>query len=183
MDLKQGKPRPALLGYLIELNLLRKPGADQSWLRFPLDPLADYLAALRQLERLEADSAGDGAMWQGFLVELEQRSVEERERMRGFLLALRDCCTEQSKSRALAMPAEAPDRLGRLGFLDPEEERHRLALQRARKWMWELGVPVASGTARCDRQAGGDGGGRCRARRAAGCAHGGERTAGAGDAG
>lgn len=64
--------------------------------------------------------------------------------MRGFLLALRDCCSEQSKSRALSMPADAPDRLGRLAFLDPEEERYRLALQRARKWMWELGVPVAS---------------------------------------
>ena len=65
--------------------------------------------------------------------------------MRGFLLALRDCCIEQAaRSRALAMPADVPDRLGRLGFLDPEEERYRLALQRARKWMWELGVPVAS---------------------------------------
>lgn len=144
MDLKQGDQRKALLSYLIDLNLLRTPGADQSWLRFPLDPLADYLAALRQLERLEADSAGDGALWQGFLAELEQRTVEERERMRGFLLALRDCCSEQSKGRALAMPADAPDRLGRLGFLDPQEERYRLALQRARKWMWELGVPVDS---------------------------------------
>ena len=144
MALERAEQRQALLGYLIELNLLRSPGADQSWLRFPLDPLADYLAALRQLERLEADSAGDGTMWPGFLADLEARSVEERERMRGFLLALRDCCSEQGKSRALAMPADVPDRLGRLGFPDPEEERYRLALQRARKWMWELGVPVAS---------------------------------------
>jgi formylglycine-generating enzyme required for sulfatase activity len=144
MALEQADQRGALLGYLIDLNLLRTPGADRSWLRFPLDPLADYLAALRQLERLEVDAAGDGTVWQGFLAELELRTVEERERMRGFLLALRDCCSEQGKSRALAMPADAPDRLGRLGFLDPEEERYRLALQRARKWMWELGVPVAS---------------------------------------
>lgn len=144
MDLKEGEQRQALLGYLIDLNLLRTPGADQNWLRFPLDPLADYLAALRQLERLEVNSAGDGAAWQGFLAELEQRSDQERERLRGFLLALRDCCGEQSKGRALAMPSDAPDRLGRLGFLDPEEERYRLALQRARKWVWELGVPVAS---------------------------------------
>jgi hypothetical protein len=42
------------------------------------------------------------------------------------------------------MPQEVPDRLAALGFLDPEGERYRLALQRARKWMWELGVPVAS---------------------------------------
>ena len=36
------------------------------------------------------------------------------------------------------------DLLAALGFLDAEGERYRLALQRARKWMWELGVPVAS---------------------------------------
>jgi formylglycine-generating enzyme required for sulfatase activity len=42
------------------------------------------------------------------------------------------------------MPVEGPDRLAALGFLDAEGERYRLALQRARKWMWELGVPVAS---------------------------------------
>ncbi|MDM7937817.1 MAG: DUF4062 domain-containing protein [Cyanobium sp. CZS 48M] len=72
MDLEGRNQRQALLGYLIDLNLLRTPGADESWLRFPLDPLADYLAALRQLERLEADSAGDGALWQEFLAELEQ---------------------------------------------------------------------------------------------------------------
>jgi formylglycine-generating enzyme required for sulfatase activity len=66
--------------------------------------------------------------------------------MRGFLLALRDCCLEQAGKgdRVLAMPAVAPDRLGRMGDLDPEQERERLAGQRARKWMWELGVPVAS---------------------------------------
>jgi hypothetical protein len=64
--------------------------------------------------------------------------------MRGFLLALRDGAMEAQGKRALAMPPEVPDRLAALGFLDPEGERYRLALQRARKWMWELGVPVAS---------------------------------------
>ena len=144
MSLEHADQRKALLGYLIEINLLRHPGADADELRFPLDPLADYLAGLRQLERLEADAASNRGVWEAFLADLEARSVEERELMRGFLLALRDCCSERSKGRALAMPADAPDRLGRLGFLDPEEERYRLALQRARKWMWELGVPVAS---------------------------------------
>lgn len=144
MGLAETEQRRALLGYLLDLRLLHHPGADTNELRFPLDPLADYLAALRQLERLEADSAADGTVWDVFLAELEQRTVEERELMRGFLLALRDCGQERRKGRALAMPADAPDRLGRLGFLDPEEERYRLALQRARKWMWELGVPVAS---------------------------------------
>jgi formylglycine-generating enzyme required for sulfatase activity len=145
----------ALLGYLIELRLLLQPGAAVGRLRFPLDPLADHLAAAEQFERLEeqalepatlepAAPEQGAAVWEAFLVALEQRPAAERERMRGFLLALRDGAMEAQGRRALAMPAEVPDRLAALGFLDPEGERYRLALQRARKWMWELGVPVAS---------------------------------------
>jgi formylglycine-generating enzyme required for sulfatase activity len=140
----------ALLGYLIELRLLLQPGAAVGRLRFPLDPLADHLAAAEQFERLEeqalepATPDQGAAVWGAFLAALELRPEAERERMRGFLLALRDGAMEAQGKRALAMPAEVPDRLAELGFLDPEGERYRLALQRARKWMWELGVPVAS---------------------------------------
>ena len=141
----------ALLSYLIELRLLLQPGAALDRLRFPLDPLADHLAAAEQFERLEAlalESAepeqGAAAGWEAFLAVLEPRPAAERERMRGFLLALRDGAMEAQGRRALAMPPNVPDRLAALGFLDPEGERYRLALQRARKWMWELGVPVAS---------------------------------------
>ena len=140
----------ALLGYLIELRLLLQPGAAVGRLRFPLDPLADHLAAAEQFERLEeqalepATPDQGAAVWEAFLAALELRPEAERERMRGFLLALRDGAMEAQGRRALAMPAEVPDRLAALGFLDPEGERYRLALQRARKWMWELGVPVAS---------------------------------------
>jgi formylglycine-generating enzyme required for sulfatase activity len=140
----------ALLGYLIELRLLLQPGAALDRLRFPLDPLADHLAAAEQFERLEAQALEPAepeqgvAGWEAFLAALEPRPAAERERMRGFLLALRDGAMEAQGKRALAMPPEVPDRLAALGFLDPEGERYRLALQRARKWMWELGVPVAS---------------------------------------
>ena len=135
----------ALLGYLIELRLLLQPGAAVGRLRFPLDPLADHLAAAEQFERLEEQALSEAsAVWEAFLAALEPRPAAERERMRGFLLALRDGAMEAQGKRALAMPAEVPDRLAELGFLDPEGERYRLALQRARKWMWELGVPVAS---------------------------------------
>jgi formylglycine-generating enzyme required for sulfatase activity len=140
----------ALLGYLIELRLLLQPGAAVGRLRFPLDPLADHLAAAEQFERLEeqalepAAAVQGAAVWEAFLAALELRPDAERERMRGYLLALRDGAMEAQGRRALAMPQEVPDRLAVLGFLDPEGERYRLALQRARKWMWELGVPVAS---------------------------------------
>ncbi len=140
----------ALLGYLIELRLLLQPGAALDRLRFPLDPLADHLAAAEQFERLEAQALEPAepeqaaAVWEAFLAALEPRPAAEREWMRGFLLALRDGAMEAQGKRALAMPPEVPDRLAKLGFLDPEGERYQLALQRARKWMWELGVPVAS---------------------------------------
>jgi formylglycine-generating enzyme required for sulfatase activity len=140
----------ALLMYLIELRLLLQPGAAVGRLRFPLDPLADHLAAAEQFERLEeqalepAAAVQGAAVWEAFLAALELRPDAERERMRGYLLALRDGAMEAQGRRALAMPQEVPDRLAVLGFLDPEGERYRLALQRARKWMWELGVPVAS---------------------------------------
>jgi len=135
----------ALLGYLIELRLLLQPGAAVGRLRFPLDPLADHLAAAEQFERLEEQALSEGSgVWEAFLAALEPRPEAERERMRGFLLALRDGAMAAQGRRALAMPQEVPDRLAARGFLDPEGERYRLALQRARKWMWELGVPVAS---------------------------------------
>jgi len=145
----------ALLGYLIELRLLLQPGAAVGRLRFPLDPLADHLAAAEQFERLEeqalepailepAAAVQGAAVWEQFLAALVPRPEAERERMRGFLLALRDGAMAAQGRRALAMPAEVPDKLAALGFLDPEGERYRLALQQARKWMWELGVPVAS---------------------------------------
>ena len=43
----------AVLGYLMELRLLLRPGVAVGRLRFPLDPLADHLAAAEQFEQLE----------------------------------------------------------------------------------------------------------------------------------
>jgi formylglycine-generating enzyme required for sulfatase activity len=135
----------AVLGYLIELRLLLQPGAAVGRLRFPLDPLADHLAAAEQFERLEEQALAvpeqSPAVWEAFLAALEPRPEAERKRMRGFLLALRDGAMEAQGKRALAMPAEVPDRLAALGFLDAEGERYRLAYQRALKWVWELAEP------------------------------------------
>jgi hypothetical protein len=55
----------ALLGYLIELRLLLQPGAAVGRLRFPLDPLADHLAAAEQFERLEEQALEPAAAVQG----------------------------------------------------------------------------------------------------------------------
>jgi formylglycine-generating enzyme required for sulfatase activity len=140
-----GEAAEGVLGYLGERRLLVHPGEDSSELRFPLDPLADYLAALAQLEVLETTSwsTGQKAAWEAFLAGLEQRlkQAADLSRSRGFFLALRDAALER---RGRGVPEEVPDRLAELGGLNPEQERERLAEQRARKWMWELLVPIAS---------------------------------------
>jgi formylglycine-generating enzyme required for sulfatase activity len=135
------RQRQALIDYLVEQRLLHHPGADLDELCFPLDPLSDYLAALRQRERLEG-----GEPWQPFLADLESRDHGEREGMRGFVLALRDACQDRLRRADgnTLLPRDLPDRLGRLADLDPEEERIRLEEQRAHKWLWELSVPVES---------------------------------------
>ena len=140
-----GAAAEGVLGYLGDRRLLAHPGEDSSELRFPLDPLADYLAALAQLEVLETKgwSTGPQAAWEAFMAGLEQRlkQAADLSRSRGFFLALRDAALER---RGRGVPEEVPDRLAELGGLNPERERERLAEQRARKWMWELLVPIAS---------------------------------------
>lgn len=65
-------------------------------LRFPLDSLADYLAAAEQFEPLEAQALEPAAPLQGaevleeYLAALEPRQSAEGELLRGLLLALRD---------------------------------------------------------------------------------------------
>ena len=142
--LEEPRGREALLAYLLRLRLLHHPGQDQSELRLALDPLADYLAALRQLESLEQGDSGS-CPWDDFLGQLEARPAEELALMRGFLLALRDGCQERMERPrgAAVIPPEVPDRLGRLAGLDPLEERRRQQAQRARKLIYELAVPEA----------------------------------------
>ncbi|MFN6353618.1 MAG: DUF4062 domain-containing protein, partial [Cyanobacteriota bacterium] len=74
----------AVLGYLMDLKLLVRPGAAVGRLRFPLDPLADHLAAAEQFERLEEQALVEGAaVWEEFVASLVPRPPAERERMRG----------------------------------------------------------------------------------------------------
>ena len=98
-------------------------------LRFPLDSLADHLAAAEQFERLEAQAQEPAAPLQGSevleenLAALEPRQSAEGERLRGLLLALRDGALEAQGMRLLAIPPKLPECLVALGFLDPEGDR------------------------------------------------------------
>ena len=133
------------LHYLVSMRLLLQDEISSERLRFPFDLLSDHLASAEQLEQLEQLAAEQGQeVWINFVDGFERRPLEDREQMRGFLLAFRDWVIEAQEFRGLAIPCEIPDRLAVLGFLDPVLERYRLALQRARKWMWEMAVQVPS---------------------------------------
>jgi hypothetical protein len=82
-----GSPRN-LIAYLeARLKLLQRVGADSRSVRFSLDPLAEYLAALHIVTTNKADVA----KWQRFL-----RNVTSKRKLGltidGFLAALHECC-------------------------------------------------------------------------------------------
>ncbi|MFN9570728.1 MAG: SUMF1/EgtB/PvdO family nonheme iron enzyme [Cyanobacteriota bacterium] len=130
-----------MLSYLLDINLLIHPDADLSELRFPLDPLADYLAALKFVEITEVTARDQSltSSWESLLVSLEDRKREgdDLDQARGFFLALRDVILERRRG----LIDGVADRLAILGNLDPHLERQRLAEKRVRKWAWELVIP------------------------------------------
>ena len=79
-----GDDAEARLDYLQKrLLLVEVTGVREDRVRFKLDPLAEYLAAMNLIERLEAQPT----KWRRFLKDLTPKLEGARE----FLLALRDC--------------------------------------------------------------------------------------------
>jgi hypothetical protein len=77
-----------LLGRLVSCGVLEKrtPGG-YAVLRFSLDPVAEYLAAIRQLLKMRQDTL---EQWQTYLASLERIAGYPRE-MDGYLIALSTC--------------------------------------------------------------------------------------------
>src|SRR5262249_45163935 len=110
------------LGYLINrLRVIQVSGSAEDRVRFVLDPLAEYLAGMEVAEK----NRGDKTKWGRFLENADKKPGAP-EAIRGFLLALRDCC--------LALPNGVPDfvtdELGKRGGLDPETFRQLQLKQR-----------------------------------------------------
>ena len=81
-------PLRNLITYLQgSLRVVQTVGAGQDRIRFTLDPLAEYLAALHKMEGLAHDEDG----WRELIARADD-SPGESEAIRGFLLALHDCC-------------------------------------------------------------------------------------------
>ena len=93
-----------------QLQLLRPIGygeiQDRNQIRFTLEPLAEYLAALYLLK----ENKDDHEKWQEFLVTAEEKLGHEE--IQGFLLAVRDWCLV--KGSEVNVPSFVVDEIGKL---------------------------------------------------------------------
>ena len=94
------------------LRLLQTVPPAEDQIRFALDPLAESLAALHLVETFGKKEAP----WRKFLVQAESMPGGP-EAIRGFLLAVRDCCL--AKGRPIKVPAFVTEKLDALTGLAP----------------------------------------------------------------
>jgi HEAT repeat protein len=103
-----------LIRYLeVHLKILQTVGPAQDCIRFALDPLAEYLAGLHLVDRYGAKED----RWREFLAEADGMP-NAPEGIKGFLLAIRDCCL--AKTDEAKLPEFLPDELAKRAGLDPE---------------------------------------------------------------
>ncbi len=115
------------------LYLVRKKKPDLQTLRFTLDPLAEYLAGLHLVQQHGKDEDA----WREILAQAEDKPGFPAE-IKGFLLALRDCC--EVKKRA-GVPEFVIEELGKKAGLDPEAVRQFQRQRRVRMLIQELSAP------------------------------------------
>ncbi len=132
---------PARLEYLEKrLQFLKTPDSGDLTGIF-LDPLAEYLAAAYLVDR-HSQQDDPTAAWQGFFETLDQKLAKANETpeiVRGFLLALRDCCLDDAQNEAI--PPGLADQLARKAQLDPEELRQAQETRRIRRLIFDLSEP------------------------------------------
>lgn len=127
----------ALLSYLEErLKLIQPVQPRQDRIRFALDPLAEYLAALHLVETYE----GNEELWRDFLSRATAIPGSP-EGTKEFLLAVRDCCL--ARSGEVGVPDFVPEELGKLAGLDLGAVRRAQLEQRIMRLLSNLKVPEA----------------------------------------
>jgi formylglycine-generating enzyme required for sulfatase activity len=122
------------------LQFLQTPEPGDST-RVILDPLAEYLAAAYLVERTCKEPDPETA-WQKFFADINQKLAKENETpdiIRGFLLAVRDCCLDNANDDGI--PKELPDQLARKANIDPDELRRLQETRRVRRLISELSAP------------------------------------------
>jgi HEAT repeat protein len=127
----------SLLKYLEDrLQLIQTTGPISDLIRFTLDPLSEYFAALYLVERCGKFED----LWQDFFENAEKQS-DAPESIKGFLLAVRDCCVEKGDSSNV--PRWVSDKLARLAGLDPEMIKEAQLKQRINLLTQNLKLPDA----------------------------------------
>ncbi len=102
----------ALVKYLeYRLQLIQTAGPISELIRFTLDPLAEYLAALYLVERCGKSED----LWKEFFERAKEQSGAP-EAIKGFLLAVRDCSIERGDE--YSVPESVKDELAQLAGLD-----------------------------------------------------------------
>ncbi|MEM1167975.1 MAG: HEAT repeat domain-containing protein [Cyanobacteria bacterium P01_H01_bin.35] len=119
------------------LRLLKSIGygeiKDRNKIRFALDPLAEYLAALYLVE----ENQDDEEKWREFLATAEEKLGKQE--IKGFLLAVRDCCLV--KGSEVRVPNFVADEIGKLAGLDLEALEQELERQRIKRLVRNLFAP------------------------------------------
>ncbi len=104
------------------LRLVQTIGPAQDQIRFALDPLAEYLAALQLLEHYGKNQG----QWRKFLAQTAAIPGAPVA-IQGFLLAVRDCCL--AKGAEAKVPDFIADELGKRAGLPPTTAQPQLAQQ------------------------------------------------------
>ncbi len=132
---------PARLEYLEKrLQFLKTPDSGDLTGVF-LDPLAEYLAAAYLVDHYSQQDDSTAA-WQSFFETLDQKLAKANETpeiVRGFLLALRDCCLDDAHNEGI--PPGLADQLARKAQIDPEELRQAQETRRIRRLIFDLSEP------------------------------------------
>ncbi|MEE8303130.1 MAG: HEAT repeat domain-containing protein, partial [Candidatus Tectomicrobia bacterium] len=122
---------------LIDLGMVVCSGPAKAWLRFTLDPLAEYLAGLYLVEQYGASET----LWRRFLTRAHDipgapQAIKE------FLLAVRDCCS--AKGAEAGVPDFVLVELAKCAELDSEVIESTQLEQRIRRLIIKLTAPKAA---------------------------------------
>ncbi|AFZ24367.1 hypothetical protein Cylst_2129 [Cylindrospermum stagnale PCC 7417] len=121
------------LNYLqATLNLLQKVEPDK--VRINLDPLAEYLAGLYLVQQHQDNAE----TWEKLLKDIGEKTENLKE-IKGFLLALWDCC--EFKKKELNIPDSVIEQLLKKANLDPEEIKKAQRKERIKNLIKELSAP------------------------------------------
>ena len=132
------KARLAYLESRLQFLQTPDPGTDT---RVILDPLAEYLAAAYLVDH-HCQQPDPQSAWDDFLASVDaklEKTNETPDIIRGFLLALRDCCLDNGHEDGI-LPG-LPDQLARKANLDPEELRQAQEKRRIRRLIFDLSEP------------------------------------------